>query len=410
METTKYLIIGGGLAAAAAAEELVRADESAKGATVILTGEAELPYHRPPLSKGFLTGKESLKDILIQPESFYRENGIDIQFRTLARLIDPATKVCELELNRSIRFEKALIATGASPVRYEGPGRALEGIHHLRSIQDARRIRDAVRDCNDVVIVGGGFIGVELASVLVEKKIRTTIISRTSTVLDRLHNLAFSEFMGRYLERRGVRLVLNDEPAGLLGAGRVSGVQTKTGRKIACDAVVFGMGARPNTAVAEASRIRVENGVVVDEKLATSVPGIYAAGDVASYPDAVFGLRRRVDHWDNADSQGRTAGRNLAGEDETYDHVSMFFSDVFSLSYEVWGMPREGDQIIQRGEISDRSVFQWYVRDGVINGALLMGRPEGESQEVERIIRARLRVPGSEQYLKSLRHPLEELR
>ncbi len=409
MESTKYLIIGGGLAAATAAEELVRADETAKGATVILTAEAELPYHRPPLSKDFLTKGGRREDLPVHPEEFYSSNGISVRFRTRARLIDPASRVCELELNRSIAFEKALIATGASPVRFEGPGRALEGIHHLRSVQDAERIRRASQDWNEVAIVGAGFIGMELAAAFASRGIRTTVISRGRTVLDRMHDPEVSAFLQRYFERRGVHFLLEDEPYGLLGAGHVNLIHTRRGQRVPCDGVVFGMGAVPNTGVAEASRLRVENGVVVDAALRTAVPGIYAAGDVANFPDSVFGVRRRVEHWDNAEAQGRVAGRNLAGAEERFDRVSMYFTDLFDLSLEVRGMPREGDRIVLRGEVSDRSIFAWHLRDDVVNAAVMMNRPPEEAEAVEKIIRARLNVAGRIAHLKDPRRPLEEL-
>lgn len=409
MESTKYLIIGGGLAAATAAEELVRADESARGATVILTAEAELPYHRPPLSKGFLTGSEKREDLFVHPEDFYSSNGIEVRFRTRARLIDPASRVCELELNRSIGFERALIVTGASPVRFEGPGRALEGVHYLRNMQDAERIRRASDEWNEVAILGAGFIGMELAAAFAARGIRTTVISRGRTVLDRMHNPEVSAFLQRYFERRGVRFLLEDEPYGLLGSGEVNLIHTRAGQKVACDGVVFGVGATPNVDLALASRLRVENGVVVDGCLQTAVPGIYAAGDVANFPDAVFGVRRRVEHWDNAESQGRVAGRNLAGGGERFDRVSMYFTDLFDLSLEVWGMPREGDRIVLRGDLTDRSIFAWHLRDDVVNAAVLMGRPPEESELVEKIIRARLNVAGRIAHLRDPRKPLEDL-
>jgi len=409
LESTRYLIIGGGLAAATAAEELVRADETARGATVILTAEADPPYHRPPLSKGYLTGTGSRDELPVHPEEFYAANGIEVRFRTRARLIDPASRVCELELNRSIAFEKALIATGASPVRFEGPGRALEGIHYLRTVQDSDRIRRASQDWNEVAVIGAGFLGMELAAAFASRGIRTTVISRARSVLDRMHNPEVSAFLQRYFERRGVRFLLEDEPYGLLGSGEVNLIHTRRGEKVPCDGVVFAVGAAPNVALAQASRLSVDNGVVVDSCLQTAVPGIYAAGDVANFPDAVFGVRRRVEHWDNADSQGRVAGRNLAGAQERFDRVSMFFTDLFDLSLEVWGMPAEGDRIVLRGELSDRSLFAWHLRDGVVNAAILMGRPQEESEMVERIIRARVNVSGRIALLRDPRRPLGDL-
>lgn len=407
--STKYLIIGGGLAAASAIEQLLQADPGARGAITMVTAESGVPYHRPPLSKGYLLGRESRTETLVKPEEFYTDNGVRVLYRRKARLIDSAARVCELELSESIKFERALIATGASPVRYEGPGRSLEGVHYLRTIQDSDRIRGAMEDMNQAVIVGGGFIGMEIASAFAQKNIKTTVLTRSPVPWDKLGNPEVAQFFRGYFEKRGVRFILNDEPEGFVGTSHADVVVTKNGEKISCGGVVVGIGAKPNTGIAEASRMLVENGIVVDETLQTSTSGVYAAGDVASFVDPVFGRRRRIEHWDNAEKQGQCAGRNLAGVNEKFYAVPMFFSDVFDLSWELWGDAENPDQVINRGEISKESIVSWYIKDGVISGAFLMGRQPEDSDVVRRLIENRTSINGKDSLLRYPNRPLGDL-
>lgn len=408
MDSTKYLIIGGGLAAATAAEQLITADESARGATTILNAENDPPYHRPPLSKGYFLGTEQYADTLIKPAAFYQQNGIDLRYRSRARLIDPAARVCELELNRSIRFDKALIATGASPVHFAGLGRGLEGIYYLRTLPECDRLKAAAAEMNDVVIVGASFIGMELASAFARKKVKTTVIGRATEPWDRLNNPELGRFFRRYFEGRGVRFVLGDEPASLTGTSRVSMVRTKGGRRLSCDGVVFGIGARPNSAIAAESRMEVEDGIVVDQLLQTRFPGIYAAGDVASFPDPRTGERTRIEHWDNAEKQGALAGRNLAGASEPYSAVPMFFSDVFDLSWELWGDPSRPDQVINR-DLSEKSASSVYVRGETVSAVFLMGKEPTESQAAEKLISGRINISGKYDILRDPKRSLQDL-
>lgn len=406
----KYLIIGGGLAAASAVEQLIEADPSAKGATTIVTAENTPPYHRPPLSKGYFLGKESQDDILIKPQSFYDENGIDVWYSRRARLIDPAAHVCELELNKSIKFEKALIATGSSVFRFPGPGRGLEGLHYLRTVLDSDRLKKAAEELNEVVIVGGSFIGMELASGFSQKQIKTTVISRSEQVWEKLNNPAVSDFFRSYFESNGVRFLLGDEPEGFRGAGRVNMVHTKNGQKLSTDAVVIAIGVRPNVQLAEESRLEVNNGIVVDEHLQTSKPDIFAAGDVANFYDPIFQRRRRTEHWDNAEKQGQTAGRNLAGAGETFNTVSMFFSDIYDLTWELWGDPSEADQVIQRVTPSRESICSVYVKDDRVSCVFLMGEAAKESDTAQELVRERLSITGKYDILRDGKRPLSDLR
>lgn len=409
MDSAKYLIIGGGLASASAVEQLVAADPTAKGATIIISAEHTPPYHRPPLSKGYYLGKESMDDILVKPQTFYDENGIDVWYSRRARLIDPAAHVCELELNKSIKFEKALIATGSSVNRFTGPGRGLEGLHYLRTLLDSDRLKSTSEEWNEVVIIGASFIGMELASGFSQKNIKTTVLSREEQVWEKLNNPPVSDFFKRYFEQHGVQFILSDEPTGFVGAGRVNSVHTKSGLKLSTDAVVLAIGVHPNVQLAEESRLQVDNGVVVDEHLQTSKPDIFAAGDITNFYDPVFKRRRRVEHWDNAEKQGQTAGRNLAGAGEVYDAVSMFFSDVYDLTWELWGDPSEADQVIQRTTPSKESICSVYVKDDRISCIFLMGEAAGESDTAHELVKERASVQGKYDILRDGKRPLKDL-
>lgn len=407
--TTKYLIIGGGIAAASALEALVEADPGAKGATTVVTAEDRVPYHRPPLSKGYLIGEEKPQDLPVLPEEWYSQNGIEFMFRRKGRLIDPATRVCELELNKSIKFEKALLATGASARRWESYGRGLEGIYVLRTVQDSDRIRRAAEDWNRVAIIGSGFIAMELASALAQMDIRPTVITPDEKPWASLGDPQVSEFFYRYFEKRGVGFVLGDQPAGFNGTGIANCVHTTGGKKIACDGVIVAIGDKPNDWIARESRIRVENGIVVDETLATNIPRVWAAGDVVNFPDVVTGDRRRVPHWDNAKAQGALAGRNLAGAGESFRHLSCFFSDVFDLSWEFFGTNENPDRIIRRGDIQSTSATTLFIRDGVVKGAFMIRRSAEETEAVKKLIENRVNVDGKDDVLADTRKELASL-
>ncbi|MEI6914354.1 MAG: FAD-dependent oxidoreductase, partial [Armatimonadota bacterium] len=327
-------------------------------------------------------------------------------YRSKARMIDPAARICELELNKSVKFEKCLLATGASPIRYEGPGRGLEGIHYLRTLGDSDRIKRTTKEMNEITIIGGSFIGMELASCFAQRKIRTTVIHRASVPWNKLNNPDVSLLFKRYFERRGVRFVLEDEASGLIGTGRVNTVHTKKGRKISTDGVVVAIGVTPNTQIAEESRVTTGNGIVVNEFLETNIGGVFAAGDVANYYDPIQGKRRRVEHWDNAQNQGKTAGRNLAGAKEKYEGVSMFFSDVFDLSWEVWGDTEGADQVIQRGVPKEDWICSVYVRDDKISGIFLMGKATDESEAAKKLTQQHASIEGKYDIL---RNPSREL-
>jgi len=379
MSKTRYLILGGGMVAGYAAKELIERGLKA-GELAILSMEHEIPYERPPLSKGFLAGKDAEDAIRINPLEKYSEKGIELRLGCEAIAIDARNKSVRLRSGDDVQFEKLLIATGASPLTLNVPGNDLQGFHYLRSLDDSKRIRIHTEKAKRAVVVGGGFIAMETASVFASKGIGTTVVMRDERVWKRFFTPQMSKFFEDYFAARGVRFARSTYVLDARGNGTVASVTLSGGKVVACDVVVAGIGVRPVIGMLEDSGIETGDGIMVNEFLETNVPGIYAAGDAANYHDTIFGKRRRVEHWDNAVSQGQHCARTLAGERAPFVHVPYFFSDVFDLSYEFWGDTEGADQVVERGDLSSSSFSVWWLKDKRLIGAFVMNRPDEERQ------------------------------
>jgi NADPH-dependent 2,4-dienoyl-CoA reductase/sulfur reductase-like enzyme len=377
MTKSKYLILGGGMVAGYAAKEMVERGLKA-GELSIISADDAIPYERPPLSKGFLAGKEEEEKIQINPEDFYRKHGIDLKLGVEVAGIDVAKKVSRLRSGDEAGFEKLVIATGAAVKTLDIRGANLSGIHYLRSLDDSKRIRAHADDAKRAVVVGSGFIAMEVASVLAQQGLDTTMIVRDDRVWSKLFTPAMSRSFENYFAARGVRFIKQSEVKEALGQGTLTAVVLNDKRRIDCDLLVAGIGVRPLTDVVAKSGIDVGDGVVVNEYLETGVPGIYAAGDVASYQDTLFGKRRRVEHWDNAVSQGQHCARILMGERNPFVHVPYFFSDVFDLSYELWGDMTGADDVVERGDLDSTSFSVWWLKQKRLVAAFTMNRPDEE--------------------------------
>ena len=366
MKTSSYVILGGGMVAGYAAKEMVERGLK-PGQLAIVSADSALPYERPPLSKSFLSGKDTEESIRINPEEFYRDRGIEVRLATEVKGVDTGQRVLRLASGEDLGFQKLLIATGARPRTLEIPS-----VFYLRSLDDSRRIRERAAGARSATVIGAGFIGMEVAAVLAQKGIATRMVWREDRMGKRLFTPAMSRWFEDYYVARGVELVKNAQPSDLRGRDG--------------DLVVAGIGVVPVTEPFAASGIQVEDGLVVNEYLETRVPGIYAAGDVANYPDTLFGKRRRVEHWDNAVSQGRYAARTLLGDSQPFTHVPYFFSDIFDLSYEYWGDSSGADHIVERGDPSAKSFSVWWLREGRLVAAFVMNRPDEERDAAPRWI------------------------
>jgi NADPH-dependent 2,4-dienoyl-CoA reductase/sulfur reductase-like enzyme len=361
----RYLILGGGMAAGYAARAFVE-DGAKPGELGIVSSDQDLPYERPPLSKGFLAGRDTDQGILINPPEFYTRHGIEVALREVVDHADLPARRLRTRSGEEYAYEKLLIATGARPRTLDLPG----PVYYLRSAADSRRIRDAAARARSAVVIGGGFIGMEVASVLAQKGLPVTMLVAEDRIWRRLFTPELSAFFQRYYEASGAKVVTG---AGPVTPERVNGA----------DLVVAGVGVVPEIALFEGTGLALDNGIVVNEFLETSVAGVWAAGDVANYRDVLFGRRRRVEHWDNAVKQGRHAIRNMMGAREPFRNVPYFFSDIFDLSWEFWGDTSDFDRTETRGDYDSKSFSVWWWKGKRLVAAFLMNRPDEERERAQ---------------------------
>jgi len=404
MTPSKYIILGGGMVAGYAAKELASRGLG-PSELIIISADDAAPYERPPLSKGFLSGKDSEESILINKLKWYVQQGIDLKLRTTIKNIDIIKKQLRADSSEVFEYENLLIATGAGARKLDCPGNDLPNVFYLRSLDDSSRIRARAAISRQAVVVGGGFIGMEVASVLSQKNIETTLIIRENRVWARVFTPAMSDFFERYYQSRGVRLLKKESVASLQGKDRVD-VLLSSGRKISCDMVVAGVGAAPVDDLSANAGLAVENGIVVNEYLETSQAGIFAAGDVANYVDKIFEKRRRVEHWDNAVSQGQHWAAIVSGDRRPYLHVPYFFSDIFDLSYELWGDSEGATQAVTRGDQQSSSFSTWWLKGDRLIAAFVMNRPDEERQAAPEWIQSKQII--SNERLKDQNRPVKE--
>ena len=385
MSKSKYVIFGGGMVAGYAAKEF--AERGLKsGELAILSADSAMPYERPALSKGFLAGKETEASIRINAEEFYREHGINLQLGCEVAGIDAGRKVVHLKSGQEWGFEKLVVATGARVKTLDVRGKDLAGIYYLRSLDDSKKIREHARTAKRAAVIGGSFIAMEVASVLAQKGIAVRMIMPEERIWKNFFTPAMSSFFEGYYAERGVQFIKQATVTELQGTAAVSGVKLGSGRTIDCDMAVAGIGVRPVTEALAESGLDIADGVKVNEYLETNQRDIYAAGDVANYQDTLFGKRRRVEHWDNAVSQGQHCARALLGDRKAFVHVPYFFSDVFDLSYEFWGDPAAAEESIERGDLGTSSFSVWWVRQGRVVAAFVMNRPSDERDAAPQLI------------------------
>lgn len=353
MESFDYLIVGGGLAAANAVEGIRQVDD--EGTIVVLGEEEEPPYHRPPLSKEYLQVAEASRELLhVKPEDWYEERAsAELRPGTRAEELDATERVVTTDAGEEVRGERVLLATGGRPRSLTVPGTELEGVLTLRTAGDSETLRSLAGETDRALLVGAGFIGMELAASLTALGVDPVVVEVEDRVWSRMLTPELSSFVQRYYESRGVDFRLGRSVDELVGRERIAGARLDDGERLDCGVAVIGVGIDPADELAAAAGLAVRDGVVVDEFCETSHAHVYAAGDVARFPDPVFGDPTRVEHWDHAKAQGRRAGRNMAGERESYDHLSYFFSEAFDLSFNVFGRPASVERTARRGELSE---------------------------------------------------------
>ncbi|MBK5224786.1 MAG: FAD-dependent oxidoreductase [Acidimicrobiia bacterium] len=368
--TTKptLAIVGASLAGAKAAE--AARDAGFDGRIVLVGDEAHAPYERPPLSKGILRGEAEIESAHVHHEGFYAEHDIELVTDRVTAL-DALTRRLELVSGTVVPFDIAILATGAAPRQLETPGADLAGIHYLRTADDALRLRDAIRGSERVAVVGAGWIGSEVAASARQMGADVVLVDPAPTPLHRLLGDHIGGVFRQLHADHGVELRLGSGVARLRGTNTVEEVVLDDGRVEHADVVIVGVGVEPRVGLAESSvGFRVDNGLVVDQHLATSVDGIYAAGDVANAWHPHYKRHIRVEHWANALNQGVTAGRNAAGHQDAYTRLPYFFSDQYDLGMEYVGYAQPGDSVAVRGDVEAREFIAFWHRDGHVTAAM----------------------------------------
>jgi 3-phenylpropionate/trans-cinnamate dioxygenase ferredoxin reductase subunit len=382
-----YLLIGGGLASANCARWL--REEGAEGDIVLVGREPDPPYNRPECSKGYLRGEESREDTFFRPNEFWAEQNIELMTRTSVTALDTGKRTVKLSTKEEIEFLQALVATGANVRRLNVDGCGLEQIHYLRTLGNADAIREGTADAEQVVLIGGSYIGCEVAASLTALGKRCTIVMQEQFTLERGFGARVGRFFQELLEAQGVTVHGQDELERFEGDGSVAKVVTRAGKQLAAEAVVVGAGVMPDVQLAQRAGIEIGElgGVRCSSRLESSVPGMYAAGDICEYDSVVHGGRpMRIEHWDVAFNHGKTAALNMLGRDTPHDVVPYFYSvlaDWGELEYV--GPANEWDEEILRGSFEEGSFTNWYLKDGVVKAALTWGR-SGDLEAARRLI------------------------
>jgi 3-phenylpropionate/trans-cinnamate dioxygenase ferredoxin reductase component len=373
-----YLLIGGGLASANCARWL--REEGAEGEVLLVGREPDRPYNRPECSKGYLRGEETREEPLFRPSEWWSEQGVEVLTRTSVTGVDVESRTATLSNKQELEFGKALIATGANVRRLNVGGCELEQIHYLRTLGNADAIREGVADAEEVVLIGGSFIACEVAASLTLMGKHCTVVMQEQLTWERTLGAHCARFFQELLESHGVRFHPGDELERFEGDTRVAKVVTRHGLELAADAVVVGAGVAPDVQLAQKAGLEVgeRGGVRCSTRLESSVPGVFAAGDMCEYESVVHGgARLRVEHWDVAFNQGKTAALNMLGRDVPHAVVPYFYSVLGTWGeLESVGPAYEWDEEILRGSFADGSFTNWYLKDGVVQGALTWGRSD----------------------------------
>ena len=365
----KYVIVGGGLAAASAIEGIRSRDRESP--ILMLSRDNHAPYNRPPLSKGLWFGKTTEDEVAIHPPAFYREHGVELLLRREVVELDPEKRVVWDERGVEHGYERLLLATGGRPRRLNLPGADGEGVHYYRDLEDYLFFRSHGDRFEHALIVGAGFIGMEMAAALRHAGKEVTLLYASEWPLARVLPRELGLFVAEYYREKGVETVSNDSVVSFETIKDQIMARTGSGGVVTTQLVLAGVGIEPQTDLAEAAGLDVRSGIAVDEFCRTSNPDIYAAGDVAEYPDLGLGMARRVEHEDHARQHGRCAGANMAGADTPYPGLPMFYSDLFDLGWEAVGDLDGGMETEAVWKEPFREGVVYYLRDGVTRGVLL---------------------------------------
>ena len=390
MSGQRIVIVGASLAGATAAVAL--RSEGFADDVLLIGAESQLPYHRPPLSKEYLRGEQRMEDTLVNPARSYAEKGIELRLGVRATTIEPRRKLVELEGGGRVAYDRLLVATGARNRTLSMPGAALDGIFQLRTVEDCDRIRAAARPGRRAVLIGLGFIGSEVTASLRQLGVEVTAVDGQRAPLARVLGEEVGAVLAEIHRDKGAELLLEDGVAAFEGVHRVERVRTRKGRFLACDFVVAGIGVTPNTELLAAAGAEVNNGILVDERCRTSLPDVYAAGDVTNHHHPIFG-RLRVEHWNNAYRQGLAAARSMVGGDQPFDYLHSFWSNQYEHTIEYVGIAAAWDRIVFNGRPQGRRFLAFYLKDGLVRAVAGLDRggdPEDQNADAELSAAAKL--------------------
>ncbi|MEL7185623.1 MAG: FAD-dependent oxidoreductase [Pseudomonadota bacterium] len=369
----RIVIVGAGHAAGQLVASLKQKKHA--GEIVVIGEEPYLPYQRPPLSKKFLAGELPAERLIFKPESFYDDDNIEIRLSTRITSIDRRGKVLLSEAGEAIHYDKLVLAIGSRVRTIPIDGTDLSGVHYLRTIDDVTRIRSDVEASRRAVIVGGGYIGLEVAAVLRTAGLKVTVVEMADRVMSRVVSPEISDFYQIEHASHGVNLRLSTGVTAIRGDDRVSSVATDAGEAIKADVVIIGAGIVPNVELGREAGLDTDDGIVVDAHCRTSDPHIYAVGDCTSHPSETYGRSLRLESVPNALEQAKTAAANLCGEAATYTEVPWFWSDQYDLKLQIAGLSQGYDDVVIRGNPTDRSFACLYLKDGVVIAADAVNAP-----------------------------------
>jgi 3-phenylpropionate/trans-cinnamate dioxygenase ferredoxin reductase subunit len=380
-----FLLVGGGAAAASCARTL--REEGAGGSILVVGREPDPPYERPPLSKGYLAGDSTREDALYLDAGWWEQNDVELLTRTSVMKLDAQERVAKLSSKQQVEFGKALLATGANVRRLRVDGSDLDGIHYLRAFGNADAIRTDAEQAEHVVMVGGSYIGCEVAATLAAAGRSCAVLMQEEVTLERQYGQELGRFVQDGLEQRGVEFVGDDELERFEGAdGRVRSLVTRRGRELDADLVVIGAGVAPDAMLARAAGLELgeKGGVACSALLETSAPGIFAAGDAAEFESPLHGGRVLIEHFEVAVAHGRTAARNMLGRDCAHEVVPYFWSDLSDWATLEYVGIGPGEPVV-RGSVRDGDFIAFFLAGGRVVGALAVGR-SAELDEARRLI------------------------
>jgi 3-phenylpropionate/trans-cinnamate dioxygenase ferredoxin reductase component len=387
MSKQTFVIVGAGLAGAKAAEEL--REQGFDGRVVLIGEEPERPYERPPLSKNYLRGESEREKVHVHGPGWYADHEIELLTGVSVSAVDPGSSRVLLGDNRELAYDALLLATGAEPRRLSVPGAELDGIYYLRTLADCDALRSRLDAGGRVAVVGAGWIGSEVAASARQRGLEVTVIDPLAVPNERIFGERVGVFYRDVHRQHGVAMMLGRGVAAFVGESTVAQVRTSDGCSVECDFVVVGVGVVPRNGLAHAAGLEVENGIVVDERLVSSVPNIHAAGDVANAWHPFFERRIRVEHWANALNQGPAAARSMLGREVSYDRIPYFFSDQYDVGMEYSGFADRWDEVVFRGDPEAGEGFvAFWLRDGCVLAGMNVNVWD-VNEHVQELIRSR---------------------